>query len=138
MTPVRLVTGEQLPRVLAVRSVPFAASAGVLALVMLTTRGGTPALVGSLLGLSICASFYGLDVAALALSRRLRAAASLPLFLIEYLLKTAVAATVLWLLRDATWLDMRAMAVTVVAVVAVGVVALTVAALRTRSFALDQ
>jgi len=127
----------QLLGVLMRRSAPWALGAGVLSVLVLWSAGGRADLLGALLGLAIVLVFYGTDLIALWASNRLVPAATMGLFLGEYLVKVLAIAALLWALRDSTAVDLEATAMTVVVTTVTWVAALTTAALRTRSFVLD-
>ncbi|MDH4159272.1 MAG: hypothetical protein OEV62_03375 [Actinomycetota bacterium] len=127
----------QLLGVLMSRSAPWAVGAGALSVLVLGLAGNAADLLGALLGLAIVAVFYGTDLLVLWVSRRLVPAATMGLFLGEYLVKVLAIAALLWALRDSSAVDLQATATTVVVTTVTWVAALTTAALRTRSFVLD-
>ena len=86
----------QLLGVLMRRSAPWALGAGVLSVLVLWSAGGRADLLGALLGLAIVLVFYGTDLIALWASNRLVPAATMGLFLGEYLVKVLAIAALLW------------------------------------------
>jgi ATP synthase protein I len=109
----------------------------VLAVLALGLSGDGADLLGAVFGLAVVLVFYGTDLLVLWVARRLAPAATMGLFLGEYLVKVLAIATVLWAMRDSSAVDLEATALTVVVTTVAWVAALTTAALRTRSFVLD-